>query len=133
MPWSISISVASMLRSLPSPGSFSPSPLSSVSSPASRSSSSGHNPGSLPSNGGALRELLGTSFWLLDRMKRPPWSRGVDRNAGEQPELPCPQPEGAGVLDSNLRIPQLMGLSSSSSLDETGLKVVENDSAGARA
>ena len=90
MPWSISISVASMLGSSPSPGSFSPLPLSSASSPASRSSSSGLNPGSLPSNGGALRELLGGSFQSLDRMKRPLWSRGVEENAGEWPEQPHP-------------------------------------------
>ena len=86
MPWNISISAASTLGSSPSPGSFSPSPSSSASSPASRSLSSVRNPGSLPSNGGAPRELLGISFWWLDRMKRPLWSRGVDENAGEQPE-----------------------------------------------
>ena len=129
MPWSISISSASMLGSPPSPGSFSPSPLLSASSPVSRSSSSGLNPRSSPSNGGAPRELLGGSFWSLDRMKCPPWSRVVEENAGEWPEQPWPWPEGAGVLDSNLWIPRLMGLSSLSSLDETCRKVAENDSA----
>ena len=72
-----------MLMSSPSPRSFVPPPSSSVSSPMSRSLSSGRNLGSLPSNGGVPRELLGASFLLLDRMKRPPWSRGVDRNARE--------------------------------------------------
>ena len=133
MLWSNSTSAASTLKSLPSPGSFSPSPLSLASSPMSRSSSSGHSLGSSSSNGGVPRELLGASFQSLDRMKCPLWGRGVDENAGEQPELLCPQPEGAGVLDLNLRIPQPMGSSSSSSSDETGLKVAENDSAGAGA
>ena len=55
----------------------------------------------------------------------------MDENAGERPELLCPQLEGAGVLKSNLWIPGPMGSLSSSSLDETSLKVVENDSAGA--
>ena len=45
MPWSISISSASTLGSLPSPGSFSPLPSSSASSPVSGSLSSGLNPG----------------------------------------------------------------------------------------
>ena len=54
----------------------------------------------------------------------------MDENAGERPELAVPMTRGCtGVLDSNLRIPQLMGSSSSSSSDETGLKVAENDSA----
>ena len=55
--------------------------------------------------------------------------RGVEENASEWPERPHPWPEGAGVLDSNLQIPQLMGSSSSSSSDETSWKVAENDSA----
>ena len=125
---SILSSEASITELSPSCGSFSPLPLLSASSPASRSLSSGCISVSSPSNEGATRELLGDSFWSVARMKRPPWGRGVDENAGEQLELPCPQPEGVGGPESNLCIPGLKGLSSSSSsLEEAGLKVAENE------
>ena len=131
MPLSILSSEALIIESSPSHGSFSPLPSSSASSPVSKSLSSGCVLGSSPSNGGALRELLGASLWSVARMKCPPWNRGVDENAGEQPELPHPQPEGMGGPESNLWIPGPKGSSSLSSSEEAGLKVVENDAAGA--
>ena len=102
IPFSISSSAASMMWSSASPSSLSLLPSSSASSPASRSSSTGCVSCSSPSNGGMPRALLGTSFRLLDRMKCPPWGRGVDENFGMCQELPCPRPEGVGVPESNL-------------------------------
>ena len=131
MPLSISISEALMMEPLPSHGSFSLSPSSLASSPMSRSLSSGHVSGSSTSNGGAPRELLGSSLQSHARMKCPPSGRGVDENAGEQLELPHPRPEGEGVPESNLCIPGPKGSSSSSSSsEEVGLKVAENDITG---
>ena len=74
------------------------------------------------------RELLGTSVCSDARMKCPPCGRGMEENEGENLKLLCPHPEGMIESDTNLRSPgsQLKESSSSSSLEEAGLKVLEN-------
>ena len=57
----------------------------------------------------------------------------MDENAGEQLKLPCPLPEGAGEPESNLQSPGPNESSSSYSSEEAGLKVAENNAAGAGA
>ena len=78
----------------------------------------------------------GHLLWVTRQMKGTSMRQGVDAKEGvwlKLPALPCPLTEGMGELvlkQQKSLVPNVSSSSSSSSLDEAGLKVLENDLGG---